>query len=160
MSGPKMEATMWGLAALLALAAAHGWRTAVAVEAEAPAPFPRGAAAPALVDEDSLDEASVHVVEHDPFRLARRPSDVPYVPGIESAPPPAPVPPKPALVLTGILGGPPWQGVVEGFPGASGSTVVQAGQIVGALTVVRVSEQEVVVEGADTTWTLRVRRAW
>lgn len=158
MSTRRLEAMSWAVVTVLALTAVHGWRSAVVLEPEAAAALPPAVAEPVLVDGDSLDEASVHVVEHDPFRFARRPSDVPYAPGIELAPLPAA--PKPVLVLTGILGGPPWQGVVEGFPGASGSTVVQEGQVVGDLRVARVSADQVIVEGADTTWTLAVRRAW
>lgn len=156
----RTEAAIWLATVALAFVAARGSRAPAAEGGEGPPPTPVAAAEPSLVDADSLDEAAVYTVEHDPFRLERRPSDVPYAPGIEGAPPPPPAPPKPALVLTGTMGGPPWQGVVEGFPGARGSTVVREGQLVGELRVVRVTRESVVVEGADTTWSLRVRRTW
>lgn len=160
MISPRTEVALWITALWLALSAAAGWRSDPPREAQ-PAPvMPRAAEEPVMVDSDSLDEAAVYAVEHDPFRLERRPSEVPYAPGIESAPPIPPAPAKPALVLTGIMGGPPWQGIVEGFPGTTGSTVVRPGQLVGQLRVARVTRELVVVEGTDTTWTLRVRRTW
>ena len=160
MSTRRIEVALWTVAAVLALIAARGWRASPNEESANPAPIPVAVAGRLLPDGDSLEADAAYTVEHDPFRLERRPSDVPYVPGIESAPPPPPEPPKPVLVLTGIMGGPPWQGVLEGLPGTGGSTVVREGQLVGELRVVRVTREEVVVEGADTTWTLRVRRTW
>ena len=154
------EAALWLASSILALVAARGWATDFRADAGGAAAISAAAGVPSSPFADSLAAAADYAAEHDPFRLARRPSDVPYTPGIEGAPPPPPVPPKPELVLTGILGGPPWQGVVEGLPGARRSTVVRAGQRVGELEVVRVTRKEVVIEGADTTWTLRARRAW
>lgn len=156
----RTESALWLVSAILALVAARGWAGGFDSDAGDPPATPAAPGALLMLDNDSLAAAADYAAEHDPFRLARRPSDVPYIPGIESAPPPQPAPPKPVLLLTGILGGPPWQGVVEGFPGARGSTVVRAGQRVGDLDVVQVTRDAVVVEGADTTWTLRVRRAW
>ncbi|MGH7719209.1 MAG: hypothetical protein ACREON_10235, partial [Gemmatimonadaceae bacterium] len=60
---------------------------------------------------ESLAIAGNAVVESNPFRLDRRPAQVPYDPELEGAPPapPPPVPPKPSLSLAGIVGGPPWE---------------------------------------------------
>jgi hypothetical protein len=72
--------------------------------------------------------------------------------------PALPRPPKPALVLRGVLGGPPWTAVVEGIPGQSGTTVVRPGDVLSGLTIRSVQRAVVVVRGMDTTWTLTLTR--
>ena len=160
MSTRRTEVAIWAVTAALAFIAALGWRSAPEGRPVEAIAVPPAALEPRLLDGDSLDWEAAHVVEHDPFRLERRPSDVPYMPGVESAQSLPPEPPAPTLVLTGIMGGPPWQGIIEGFPGVRGSTVVRQGQLVGDLRIVRVTGEIVVVESADTAWTLRVRRTW
>jgi len=100
-------------------------------------------------------------VARDPFRIARRPAPVAYD-LVRAAQPPAPVPPKPALVLTGIVwdrGGNP-SAVLDGVPGAGGPRVVRSGERIGALLIRRIERDRVVVVGLDTTWTLTVREPW
>jgi hypothetical protein len=113
---------------------------------------------------ESLVAAADRVVERDPFRLERRPSAVAYAPVIDGALPQAPTPPKPTLVVTGIVGGPPWEALVDGIPGRQGSVLVRRGDVFGdstvRLSVKRIGADTVVVVGMDTTWKLTVRRAW
>ena len=155
------EAALWLSSAILALVAARGWAAGIDAGAEGMAEIPAAAAAAvAALDGDSLAAAADYAAEHDPFRLARRPSDVPYVPGVEGAAPEVPPLPKPVLSLRGIVGGDPWQGVVDGLPGVGGSTVVRQGQVIGDLRISLVTRDLVVVEGMDTTWSLRIERAW
>ncbi len=101
------------------------------------------------------------IVERDLFRVARRPAGVTYD-LVRAAQPPTPVPPKPALMLTGIVwdrGGNP-SAVLDGVPGAGGPRVVRSGERIGALLVRRIERDRVVVVGLDTTWTLTVREPW
>jgi hypothetical protein len=107
---------------------------------------------------ESLRVAAAYLVETDPFRVDRRPSSVAYRPDLEGAPPPPPRPPKPTLVLRGIIGGPPWEAIVDGVPERSTSTVLRQGDVVGALRVRAVGRDTVVIQGADTTWRLTMRR--
>ena len=109
---------------------------------------------------DSLSARAERVAANDPFRLARRPSPVAYRPELEGAPAPPPAPPKPPLSVSGIIGGPPWQAVLEGIPGHEGPLVVRTGDRVGDLVVRAVRRDTVVIVSPDTAWKLTVRRPW
>jgi len=100
------------------------------------------------------------VVANDPFRLERRPSPVSYSPTIESAPAQPPRPPRPPLAVTGIVGGPPWEALLEGLPGRQGSVLVRRGDTVSGLRIRSITKDTVRISGMDTTWKLAVRRAW
>jgi len=117
----------------------------------------RAGGGPAL----TADSLSMLVVR-DPFRIARVPAVTPYDP-LRNGPdvvPDQPPPPKPALLLSGILWGRESIAVLEGIPGIEGPRVVQVGDTVGGLTVRRILAQLVEVRGYDTTWMLTVREAW
>ena len=159
-----LELLLWALALSLALMAGirvrpGGFRgNAVAAAATAPAPVGRVAA-------ESLTAASTVIVERDLFRLDRRPSSVPYAPTAVDGPPSQVArPPRPTLVVTGIVGGPPWEALVDGIPGRPASVVVRRGDVfgdsTGRLVVRRVGPDTVIIAGMDTTWTLTVRKAW
>jgi hypothetical protein len=118
---------------------------------------PRDTASQAAPAIDSLVQA---IVPRDPFRTTRRPASLAYDP-VRAAQPPAPTPPKPALILTGIV----WDSrnpsaVVDGLPGGGGPRVVRQGEQVGALRVRRIAWDRVEVLGLDTLWTLTVREPW
>jgi hypothetical protein len=119
---------------------------------------PRDSASYVAPGMDSLAQA---IVPRDPFRLTRRPASLAYDP-VRAAQPPAPTPPRPALVLTGIVwdarGNP--SAVVDGLPGSGGPRVVRQGEQVGALRVRRIARDRVEVLGFDTVWTLTVREPW
>jgi hypothetical protein len=163
MNARRVELVLWALALPLAgtaggrarfervdAHAAPAWTTAPPVVRRAPA--------------DSLAAGSSIIVERDLFRLDRRPSPVAYTPAAADAPPRPPHPPKPALVITGIVGGPPWEALLEGIPGRAEAAVVRRGDVFGdstaRLTIKRVGRDTVIVVGMDTTWALTVRRAW
>lgn len=157
----SLEWLLWGLAGLLGATAAVSLRKVPALYEIPVRAMPSAATAPVFVDADSLRAAASSAVSRDPFRLERRPSAVAYLAGLaQEAPSPPSAPPRPALLLAGIMGGPPWTAVVDGIPGASGSTVVRQGQVVVSLRVRRVTRDLVIIEGADTTWTLRLARPW
>jgi hypothetical protein len=77
---------------------------------------------------------------------------------VQPEPPRPPAPPKPPLQLRGVIGGPPWDAVLEGVPGRQAGVVVRLGDHVGGLGIVALKRDTVVVEGFDTTWTLTIRR--
>jgi len=114
------------------------------------------------VNADSLRTAASLVANHDPFRVDHQPSTVAYRPELEGvAPPPtAPKPPKPRLMLAGIIGGPPWQALLDSVPGRDGSVLVHKGDTLGALRVRSIGRDTVIVQGLDTTWRLIVRQPW
>jgi hypothetical protein len=105
---------------------------------------------------ESIDAASRIVVVSDPFRFERRPSAVAYRPDLEGVMP-LPKPPKPALILEGLVGN---AALLDGAPGRGATAIVRAGDSVGGLRVRRIDRDTVIVIGADTTWRLTVRRAW
>ncbi|MGH7701479.1 MAG: hypothetical protein ACREMO_00145 [Gemmatimonadales bacterium] len=100
------------------------------------------------------------VVARDPFRMRRVPSPVAYDPiRIEAGPPP-PSPPKPALSLSGIVAGEEPSAIIEGLPGTDGPRVLRPGERVAGIVVRRIEADRVVLEGFDTTWTLKVKEPW
>lgn len=107
------------------------------------------------------DSLAAAVVARDPFRAARRPSNVVYDP-VRLAQPAIPPAPKPALTLVGIV----WDSghdptaLVEGLPGADGPRPVRSGETIAGLRVKTIKPDRVVITGLDTTWTLTVREPW
>jgi len=109
---------------------------------------------------ESLNVLADRIVAADAFRIARRPSPVPFGTTANAAEAAVPKPPKPALVLSGIIGGPPWIGVVDGVPGHDQSVLVQSGDTLGGLRIRSVTKDHVLVAGLDTVWRLTVHQPW
>ena len=65
---------------------------------------------------------------------------------------------KPKLILRGVLGGPPWDALIDGVPGHDGALVVRVGQTVAGFTVRAVRRDTVFIRGFDTTWALTLGR--
>lgn len=105
-----------------------------------------------------LDDAEDATITNDPFRLANEPASVRYDPTAEGgvSMPAAPAI-RPTLVLKAIIGGPPWEAVIDGIPGQPSGTVALAGARFDKLVVRSVSRDSVVIQGPDTTWTLGFR---
>jgi hypothetical protein len=163
-----MNVARWyGLSAVfvgvLAPIGAVRWHGALPVVQPSVTTLPNAVRAGPSAAADSLfDDAEDLMVSNDPFRLANEPAAVRYDPQHESlaagasAPPPAPIRPK--LVLKAIVGGPPWQAIVDGIPGQPSGTIVRAGSTFDKLTTRAVTQERVVIQGPDTTWTLSFRK--
>lgn len=111
------------------------------------------------VPAESLDVMAAR----DVFRFGRTPARIAYDPVVGDKPPePPPAPPRPMLVLTGIVwsGGAASGAVVEGLPGVEGPRWIQTGDTAGGVRVRRIGRSEVVLAGWDTVWTLKVGRPW
>jgi hypothetical protein len=145
LAGVRTRATAYALSA--AADSTSGWET---LPAPAPVSVPRST---------SLVAASEALVAHDPFRLERKPSGVAYMPALEGALPP-PRPPRPVLSVVGIVGGPPWEALLEGVPGRPAAALVRRGDTLGGLRIRSITRDTVRITGMDTTWALSVRRAW
>ncbi len=127
--------------------------------------LPPGVAARASASEPAplppSDSVAATLVARDPFRVGRRPASLAYDP-LRLLQPPAPPPPRPVLVLVGVV----WDGgrdptaLIEGFPGVEGPRSVRPGDTLAGLRVTRITVNHVVVVGLDTTWTLTVREPW
>jgi len=111
---------------------------------------------PAPYAAESLAEVAAG---RDPFRSDRREASAPYD-ATHATVPLAPAPPRPELILSGIVWGPVPEAVLEGLPGIDGPRVVRVGDVVARLTVKSIDPSRVVIAGMDTTWTLKVREPW
>ncbi len=114
-------------------------------------------AVPRLYPTDSLGRVTV---ARDLFRSTRRPAALAYDPQRAAAPADVAQPPKPALVLVGLVAGGEATAVIEGIPGIEGSRVMRVGDIVSGLRLERIEADRVVIVGMDTTWVLKVREPW
>jgi len=117
-----------------------------------------------LLSDDSLATLEERIVARDPFRLSNRASAVRYdafadatVLGAPGMPPSSAVP-RPVLELRAIVGGPPWQAIIDGLPGQQPGTTAQPGSRFDKLVVRAVTRDTVIVQGPDTTWVLSFRR--
>ena len=114
-------------------------------------------------DTGRLSRSAERLHDHDPFRLDRKPTGVrfnPSGPTNQQVAPPPPAPPRPVLRLVGIIGGPPWNTVVEGIPGREGGVLLRVGESTGGIRLTTVGGDSVVLAGFDTTWVLHARAAW
>ncbi|HSQ31482.1 MAG TPA: hypothetical protein VLN49_16615 [Gemmatimonadaceae bacterium] len=113
------------------------------------------------VDGTLSGDAADLIVSNDPFRLTNAPALVRYDPKSESSVPTAAVaapPVRPVMTLKAIVGGPPWQAIVDGLPGQPPGTIVRAGNAFDKLVARAVTRDSVVIQGPDTTWVLSFRR--
>ena len=71
---------------------------------------------------------------------------------------PKPVVQRPRIELRGLMGGPPWEVLLDGMPGHPSSVLMRVGQTIAGITVAAVKSGTVVLTGADTIWHLTLRR--
>lgn len=110
-----------------------------------------------------LSDSDDIVASSDPFRIARTPARVAYNPAADGGSAAGAVaavapPVRPTFTLKAIVGGPPWQAIVDGIPGQPNGTVVHAGSTFDRIAVRAVTRDSVVVQGPDTAWTLSFHR--
>jgi len=120
-----------------------------------------GAPAPAPADTAALRTFATRLRTRNPFRLDRKPAEVLYNPWEPVvAAPPAPPPVRPPLALAGLVGGPPWNALIEGIPGRESGVLLQLGDSMNGVRFVALRGDTVVLAAFDTTWSLTARRAW
>jgi hypothetical protein len=142
--------------------AAYRWSVADVAGHDDDFLMPRAPARSAMVGQlrdSALSELEQMIVTNDPFRLANAPSSVAYDPGTDGASGTMAALPafRPALALRAIVGGPPWQAIIDGIPGQPAGTVVGDGMAFGRLTVRSVTRDSVIIQGPDTLWVLAFR---
>lgn len=157
----KTDRWLMVFAALLCLVTWRRWRAALPPPNETQMRIPSVRHSAIAIPSESLDVYLETIAANDPFRLSSRPAAVRFdargdltVPGA----PAAVVASRPQLVVKGIVGGPPWQAIVDGLPGQPPGTIVAAGATFERLVVRAVSRDSVIVQGPDTTWTLTLNR--
>jgi hypothetical protein len=155
-----MERLLWGVAAA-ATGIAIVMLRAGAVDASAGAVpvLPVTLLALPRPTMDSLERAVSDVAERNLFRAERSMADESSAAPAVGMMPAAPST-KPRLVLRGVLGGPPWDALIDGIPGRDGAVVMRAGQVVGGVTIRAVKRDTVFARGFDTTWALTLGRSW
>jgi hypothetical protein len=160
MKVPRTEIALATATLVLGAAALVRWRSAVPPGDGAPLTVARSMESAAIHDRKLLGESALTTTEQDPFRLSRTPSDVPYVPKRAAPAAPAPAAPafRPTLVLKGIIGGPPWQAILDGIPGEPAGTVVSAGRTFERLVIRAITRDTVVVQAPDTVWHLTLSK--
>jgi hypothetical protein len=151
-----LEPALYGVAFVAVLSGVWTLSHGRAVNPPITAVASLGALAPARPDSDARDEAVVTITDENLFRAERRSPDEASV--VAAGQPMQVKPPKPVLSLRGILGGPPWDALVEGVPGHEGAVVLRAGQRSGDITVRAIRRDTVFLQGMDTTWKLTLRR--
>ena len=162
-----LQRGLWVSACALAVSAAIGWQGGagrVPPLGGETTDRPAAVTTTRTIPSDSIDDAASATSDHDPFRLTREPSAVPYDANGEVVAVAQVAPPKPPLALSGIVG-PPWVAVLEGVPGKTGSVLAKTGDTLARpplmlLVVHQIWRDTVVVRGTDTTWTLTVYHPW
>lgn len=113
-------------------------------------------------DAGRIAAAVARVERRNPFRLNRAPAvrSDPAGPPVQPVPAPVFAAPRPPLALAGIVGGPPWEALVEGLPGREGAVLVRAGDRIEDFHVVSVGPDGLVVQHPDTSWSLTLKQRW
>ena len=152
-----VEGTLYVIA--VSLSSAAGWRI---THRALPRPPAQVVTAPGLprphATTDSLDDAIALIAAENLFRPERASAKDADVANGTAGTPPVARPPKPSLVLRGVLGGPPWDAIIDGVPGHAGSVVLRTGQQSGELQMRAFRHDTVFIRGMDTTWTLTLHR--
>jgi hypothetical protein len=148
----RLEVALVALVLGFSTAAIHGWFRKLPSPHAVAAEGTRATITP-MPDLEDLEEAASEVTKSDPFRISREPASVAF--GIASQQQEAaPSAPRPILVLRGIVGGPPWQAIIDGIPGTPAGSVLKAGATFDKYVIRSVSKDTVIVRGPDTTWHL------
>jgi hypothetical protein len=146
----------------LGATAAYQWRDAASAGRDddfSIPPAPAASAASGERSDSAFAELEQLIAANDPFRLSNAPSTVAYDPANDGIPGAivAQQPVRPTFALKAIVGGPPWQAIIDGIPGQPSGTVVAGGMAFGKLTIRSVARDSVVIQGSDTTWVLAFR---
>lgn len=106
------------------------------------------------------DSIAILLVSRDPFRPDRHPAPVAFSPAPAEASDVESQPPKPSLLVSGIVWSSEPSAVVEGLPGVEGGKLMRPGETANGITLRRMTRDHVVLSGLDTTWVLFMRKPW
>ena len=160
MNARVAEIALWiGAVAALSIGAMSTRRLIAEARARTGPARVAASAMPQPRDPDSLLAAIEVIAEGNLFRPDRSRPDSLNVSPVQGAPAP-PAPPKASLKLRGLVGGPPWDALIEGIPGREGAVVARVGQTLGGITISAIRRDTVIAKGMDTTWKLTLARSW
>jgi hypothetical protein len=160
MTRRHMERALWCCVALTVSAGLLGMRGAAPRISGAVADIPIVATMNTHPTSAALDSAVDDIADRNLFRPERAGAEereAASMPGPMGMAAPSS---KPHLVLKGVLGGPPWDAVVEGIPGREGAVVIRVGESVSGLSVRAIRRDTAYVRGFDTAWALPLTRTW
>jgi hypothetical protein len=154
----RLELMSYGSAATLVLLAtvfaraeltrSNGFPTAASEVSRAELPWP---------NPDSLDELASLTIRNNPFRISHQPSATAF--GANSAPPQPST--RPSLSLLGLIAdGNRAIAVVGGLPGRAGEVLLTEGDTIAGLRLIGFGKDAITIKGADSTWTIRLKRGW
>ena len=154
--------SLWIIGTVIAVGSIAAWATAIPALPIEERMVSAGSPAPALSDTVALGASVTRLRLRNPFRLDRKPTDLRYNPWepVRPVATPAPAPARPPLALAGLLGGPPWNALIDGIPGRETGVLLQLGDSANGVRFVAVRGDTVVLSGFDTTWSLTARRPW
>jgi hypothetical protein len=159
-----VQGSVWAAAGLALAVSLAAWSTAVPVLPSDPGSrggIPAIAAPGAAMDSAQLAADAASLRDRDPFRWGRKPADLRFNPWEPVHPViQGPRPAKPALVLVGIVGGPPWTALIEGIPQRERGVLLRVGEEVGSIRLEDVQSDTARLSGFDTSWVLTQRRPW
>jgi hypothetical protein len=161
MNGLARTTAFVGAMVALTGVSAKRWRDALPPVATAAPAIPSITVGSDSALDDSLASAVDLVVSNDPFRVSNTPPSVRFdarSDGNAAGAVGQTVIVRPMLALKGVVGGPPWQAMIDGIPGQSSGTMVRDGARYDKLLVRSVTRDSVVIQGFDTTWVLTFRR--
>jgi hypothetical protein len=152
-----IERLLWiASAAALLIALATSYRPVETPSPRTSAPTPAAELMREASSASAFESAVASIVSRNMFSTERRP--MPAVKPPVAAEQRSIIPSKPQLVLRGLIGGPPWDALLEGVPGREGSVVLRGGRTIMGFRLTIVRNDTAYIEGMDTLWTLTVRR--
>ncbi len=110
----------------------------------------------------SLAVVTATIALSDPFRLDHRPSAVAFKPGAEVSP--VASAPLGRIIAKGVVGGPPWQAVLDSVPGRNDNVVARVGDTLrqGPIPIVvrSIRADMIILAVGDSTMRLPVTGVW
>ena len=159
MTPRRIEQLLWIMTIVIAMIAAVG---GIVRRDQSPVAVPvipeAQPAAKTIASAKSANDRVRAILAGDVFRRERSAPDSAVSAPRPTTPQPT-APPRPRLVLRGLVGGPPWNAILEGVPGHDGSYVVRTGDSVAGLKIRSVRRDGATIRGMDTTWILKLGRA-
>lgn len=159
----KREAGAWLVTILVSAAAAWVWMDSSADSLEPLAPPAEPPHRLVTIDRVTLAATRAILDERNPFRVDRSHPTVRWGSIPEDIGEPSeevPVAPRPSLELGGVIGGPPWLVLIEGFPGREEGVLMQENDDVDGIRFAEIRADTVVLTSADTTWRLIPKKLW
>lgn len=152
------ERTLWVASFVMVAWSAWRWNAPAQETPPGKRVITKASQLPRMFDPDSLADAAEDATDHNLFREDRERTPDRIMVERPASPLPTQRPAVPMLTLRGIVGGPPWDVIIDGIPGRPAGTVLRDGESVAGFTITVTARDAIRIKGADTAWTLFFRR--